>query len=67
MSEGADVSALLLPWRNADETARGCLIDAVYDELRRVARRHLRSERDAHWLAPTALVHETYLKLVPAG
>ncbi|MCG8459148.1 MAG: ECF-type sigma factor [Holophagales bacterium] len=34
---------------------------AVYDELRRLARRHVR--RDADTLQPTALVHEAYLRL----
>jgi RNA polymerase sigma factor (TIGR02999 family) len=64
MSDEADVTALLVALNDGDESARGRLIDAVYDELRRVARRHLRGERDDHSLAPTALVHETYLKLV---
>jgi RNA polymerase sigma factor (TIGR02999 family) len=35
----------------------------VYDELRRIAHRHLRSERPGHTLSTTALVHESYLKL----
>lgn len=37
---------------------------AVYAELRRMAARRLRGERSGHSLAATALVHETYLKLV---
>jgi RNA polymerase sigma factor (TIGR02999 family) len=36
----------------------------VYEELQRLARHHLRNERDGHTLNTTALVHETYLKLV---
>jgi RNA polymerase sigma factor (TIGR02999 family) len=36
----------------------------VYEDLRRVARRRLRSERADHSLAPTALVHEAYVRLV---
>lgn len=36
----------------------------VYDELRRIARRHLRSERPGHTLSTTGLVHEAYLRLV---
>jgi RNA polymerase sigma factor (TIGR02999 family) len=36
----------------------------VYDELRRLAERILRSERRGHTLQPTALVNEAYLKLV---
>jgi RNA polymerase sigma-70 factor (ECF subfamily) len=63
MTDDTDVTALLLAWSDGDQAAGSRLIDAVYDELRRVARRHLRGERD-HSLAPTALVHETYLKLV---
>lgn len=40
------------------------LFPLVYDELRRLARRRLRREREGHTLTPTALVHEAYLKLV---
>jgi len=64
MTDDADLTALLLAWSDGDEAAESRLIDAVYDELRRVARRDLGGERDDHSLAPTALVHETYLKLV---
>jgi RNA polymerase sigma factor (TIGR02999 family) len=64
MTDDADLTALLLAWSDGHEEARDRLIDAVYAELRRVARRHLRGERDDHSLSPTALVHETYLKLI---
>ncbi len=40
------------------------LMDAVYDELRRLARGYLARERRGHTLQPTALVHEAYLRLV---
>ena len=36
----------------------------IYGELRRLAGSYLRSERSDHTLQPTALVHETYLRLV---
>lgn len=36
----------------------------VYDELRRQASRYLRRERQGHTLQTTALIHETYLKLI---
>lgn len=42
-----------------DEAAR----IKVYQELRRIAGRKLRRERDDHTLEPTALVHEVFLKL----
>jgi RNA polymerase sigma factor (TIGR02999 family) len=63
MTDDTDVTALLLAWSDGDQAAGRRVIDAVYAELRQVARRHLRRERD-HSLAPTVLVHETYLKLV---
>ena len=40
------------------------LIPLVYDELRQIAHARLRNEREGHTLNTTALVHETYLKLV---
>lgn len=39
------------------------LLAELYDELRAIARRHLRHERPDQTLAPTALVHEVYLSL----
>jgi RNA polymerase sigma factor (TIGR02999 family) len=64
MADAADVTALLLAWGNGDEAARSRLFEAVYDELRRLARGRLRRERPDLSLAPTALVHEAYLKLI---
>jgi RNA polymerase sigma factor (TIGR02999 family) len=40
------------------------LLPVVYDELRALARKYLRSERADHTLQPTALVHEVYMRLV---
>ena len=40
------------------------LLPLVYDELRRIAHRHLGRERRQRTLSTTALVHEAYLKLV---
>jgi RNA polymerase sigma factor (TIGR02999 family) len=64
MTDAADVTALLLAWSNGDEAARSRLFEAVYDELRLLARGRLRRERPDHSLAPTVLVHEAYLKLI---
>ena len=64
MDQASGVTALLVAWSNGDEAADGMLIDAVYGELRRLARAHLRRERPDHSLPPTALVHEAYVKLV---
>jgi RNA polymerase sigma factor (TIGR02999 family) len=64
MTDDGDVTALLLAWSDGEDAAHGRLIDVVYDDLRRVARRHLRAERGDHSLAATALVHEAYLRLI---
>src|SRR5262245_9260259 len=60
----ADVTALLVAWSNGEAAAGTELMDAVYGELRQMARAHLRRERRSHSLPPTALVHEAYLKLI---
>ena len=39
----------------------------VYDELRKVAARHLRGQRLGHTLQTTALVNEAYLRLIDAS
>jgi RNA polymerase sigma factor (TIGR02999 family) len=59
-----DITNLLVSWRQGDAAALDRLVPLVYDELRRVARRHLRREPAGHALQPTALVHEVYLRLV---
>jgi len=59
-----DVSQLLAQWKAGDGQAREQLLPLVYDELKRVARRHLRGEAEGHTLQTTALVHEAYLRLV---
>ena len=50
--------------RKGDQFALSDLVKTLYDELRRIAARKLRSERSGHTLQATALVHEAYLKLV---
>ena len=59
-----DVTQLLLAWGEGDESAGDELIMRVYDQLRRIARHHLRGERAGHTLQTTALINEAYMKLV---
>lgn len=59
-----EVTGLLIAWRNGDQSALDQLLPIVYDELRRVAHRHLQGERAGHVLQTTALVNEAYLRLV---
>ena len=59
-----DVTALLASWTEGDEDALNRLLPLVEQELRRLARQQMRSERPGHLLQATALVNEAYLRLV---
>ena len=65
MADGArnSVTLLLEQVRSGDRADFNRLIEAVYPELRRMARAYLRRERRDHVLQPTALVNELYLRL----
>jgi RNA polymerase sigma factor (TIGR02999 family) len=58
-----EITELLHAWGRGDAAALERLVPLIFDDLRRMARRHLRGEREGHTLAPTALVHEVYVKL----
>jgi RNA polymerase sigma factor (TIGR02999 family) len=57
---------LIARWRAGDEQALKDLLPLVYEELRRVAREHLRKQRADHTLQTTALIHEAYLRFAGA-
>lgn len=59
-----EVTQLLISWRNGDSEALDKLIPMVYAELRKLARRHMARESPDHTLQTSALINETYLKLV---
>jgi RNA polymerase sigma factor (TIGR02999 family) len=61
-----DVTQLLIAWNEGDQAALDRLIPIVYQELRRIAVRHMRRERSGHTLQTTALVNEAYLRLINA-
>src|SRR5262245_41143616 len=58
-----NVTQLIKDWSAGDRGALDRLMPLVYDELRRLARSHLRHEQNQLSLQPTALVHEAYLQL----
>jgi RNA polymerase sigma factor (TIGR02999 family) len=59
-----DVTALLIAWSEGDESALDRLTPIVYEELRRLAHKHMVRERPGHTLQTTALANEAYLRLV---
>jgi RNA polymerase sigma factor (TIGR02999 family) len=59
-----EITAMLRAWSDGEKHASEELISAVYNELRRQARRQLRRERRDHTLDTAALINEAYLKLV---
>ena len=64
MSHQDDVTARLVALAGGNSGAWDELMPVVYNELKRLAHRHLLNERSGHTLNTTALVHEAYLKLV---
>lgn len=63
MEPAPDVTLLLNKFAAGDQKAAAELVPLVYEELRRLAARHLAHERSDHTLQATALVHEAYVKL----
>ena len=59
-----EITNLLRAWSGGDRAALDRLARQVYPELRRMARRYMKNERQANTLQSTALVHEVYLRLV---
>lgn len=64
MTSSANITQLLIRWRNGDQAALDELAPQVYNELRRLAKHYLRAERPEHTLQASDLVHEAYLRLV---
>jgi RNA polymerase sigma-70 factor, ECF subfamily len=62
-----DITAMLAEWKDGDEASLDRLINALYPDLRRIARQQLRRRRGGDSLESAALTNEAYLKLVQAG
>ena len=63
-SAAGDMSTILRAWSGGDQRALEKLTAIVYDELPRLARRHMQHERAGHSLQATALMNEAYICLV---
>lgn len=59
-----EVTGLLQAWGRGDEEALQKLTPLVYQQLHVAASRYMANERSGHTLQTTALIHETYLRLV---
>ena len=64
MPSHAEITALLVDWGNGDQSALDKLLPLVERELHRLAHSYMRREDPDHTLQTTALIHETYLRLV---
>jgi RNA polymerase sigma-70 factor, ECF subfamily len=60
----SEVSALVAAVERGDESALNRLFPVLYEQLRRLARRHMAGQRQGHTLQTSDLVNEAYLKLV---
>jgi RNA polymerase sigma factor (TIGR02999 family) len=63
----AEVTALIRAARSGDPVAAESLFEAVYRDLKRIARAKLGRHRQGATLDTTALVHEVYLRLSRPG
>jgi len=62
--ERGEITVLLEQWTAGDRAAFDNLVSVVYGDLRRLAQAMMRRERSDHTLQPTALLNETYMRLV---
>ena len=63
-SPDSPVTQLLAEWRAGSDQALSQLSALLYDELRQLAQRALRGERQDHTIQRTALVNEAFMRLV---
>ncbi len=61
------IQRLLQEWREGDQCALDRLLPLVYSDLHRMAKLYMGRERPGHTLQATALVHESYLRLLASA
>jgi len=59
-----EITQLLNAWKGGDRAANEEVASWVFGELRRLAEVYMRGERAGHTLQPTALINETYIRLL---
>ena len=63
-ADKAEITRLLSDWSRGRSDVLDHLVPLVYEELRRIAKHHMRNQRPGHTLQATALIHEAYVKLL---
>lgn len=63
MPSSGDITVLLRRLTSGDSAAENELLPCVYQELKKLAKSHLRHERAGHTLQTTALVHEAWMRM----
>jgi RNA polymerase sigma factor (TIGR02999 family) len=63
VATGENLTVLLRAWQRGDRAAFEQIAPAIYNELRRLSKVHLRGERPGHTFTPTDLIAEAYLRL----
>ncbi len=61
-----DITLLLQRWQGGDKDAESKIFELLLPELRKIAARCFRQERQGNSLQPTLLVNEAYIRLVTA-
>jgi RNA polymerase sigma factor (TIGR02999 family) len=64
MNQTGKITQMLRDWSSGNREVLEDLMPLVYDELHRQAESFFRRERIDHTLQATALIHETYLKII---
>ncbi len=64
MADAHEVTEILVAMRGGDQAALPRLLEVVYDEMHRLAERHIRKERSGHTLQRTDMMNEAYVQLV---
>lgn len=63
MLNQTEITGLLHEVRSGGGGAEDKLINAVYADLRKIARHYMAGERKDHTLQPTAIVHEAFMRI----
>jgi RNA polymerase sigma factor (TIGR02999 family) len=66
-AESPDITGLLVAWSNGDMGALDRLVPLVESEMRQIARAYLRKERRDPDLQTTAIINETFLRLIDSS